>query len=179
MILTTVVLTPYRCLHFQSHALQKMSKKFFVLHSTSSSGPARFDYYDNEKKFKGNNPPKKSIHLHTCFNINKKVDSKHKFGISIFLGTECFAVAAESEPDQDDWLGLLLKFQNEYLLDGEAPKTHYGKLWSSLEAVLCPASEKKGPKGPVLTQNGGHIEYMWAIKNKTKKTPYIYNSLLR
>jgi len=44
--------------------------------------------------------------------------------------------------------------------------------------VFCPASEKKGPKGPLVTKNGGHVEYMWAIKTSKQKT-YIYNSLLR
>lgn len=105
-----------------------MSKKYFVLRSTSSSGPARLDYYDSEKKFKAAYPPKRSIHLHKCFNINKKVDSKHKFGIVIFFDQECLSVAAESEVDQEDWLNFLLEYQNEYLQDGEPPKQHYGKL---------------------------------------------------
>jgi len=26
--------------------------------------------------------------------------------------------------------------------------------------VFCPASELKGPKGPLVTKNGGHVEYM-------------------
>ena len=30
--------------------------------------------------------------------------------------------------------------------------------------VFCPASEKNGPNGPLVTKHGGHVEYMWAIK---------------
>jgi len=38
-----------------------------------------------------------------------------------------------------------------------------------LYTVFCPASEKTGPKGPLVTKNWGHLEYMWAIKKiKTK-----------
>jgi len=35
--------------------------------------------------------------------------------------------------------------------------------------VFCPAAEKKGPKGPLVTKNGGHVEYMWNIKKKKRK----------
>ena len=31
-------------------------------------------------------------------------------------------------------------------------------------AVFCPASEKKGPKGQLVTKYRGHVEYMRAIK---------------
>ena len=42
-------------------------------------------------------------------------------------------------------------------------------------AVFCPASEQKGPKGPLVTKNGGHVEYLWAIKKiKTKVISIIH-----
>ncbi|WAR16560.1 IRS1-like protein, partial [Mya arenaria] len=62
--------------------LKTMKKKYFILRSTSSSGPSRLDYYDSEKKFKTGHLPKRSIHLFKCFNINKKID-KHKSFSSI------------------------------------------------------------------------------------------------
>jgi hypothetical protein len=105
---------------------QTMKKKFFILRATSSSGPARLDYFDNEKKFKTNHPPKKSYELHTFFNINKKVDSKHKFGIAIFLPNECFSVLAENEAEQEDWISKMLEYQNEFLPQDEEPRNHYG-----------------------------------------------------
>lgn len=104
-----------------------MKKKFFILRATSSSGPARLDYFDNEKKFKTGHPPKKSYHLHTVFNINKRTDSKHKFGIAIFLPSECFSVLADSLEEQEDWMNKMLEYQNEYLPQDEEPRPHYGK----------------------------------------------------
>ncbi|XP_052763258.1 uncharacterized protein LOC128205563 [Mya arenaria] len=108
--------------------LKTMKKKYFILRSTSSSGPSRLDYYDSEKKFKTGHLPKRSIHLFKCFNINKKID-KHKSVISIFEGTECFSVIADSEEEQEDWLSKLLEYQNEYLPDGEGPKPHFEYVW--------------------------------------------------
>lgn len=105
-----------------------MKKKYFVLRSTSSSGPARLEYYDSEKKFKAGQLPKRSIHLHTCFNINKKSDSRHgKHGIALYTSEDCFTVLAESEKQQEAWLSVILEFQNEYLPDGDMHKEHYGE----------------------------------------------------
>jgi len=42
-------------------------------------------------------------------------------------------------------------------------------LLSDTYSVFCPAAEKKGPKGPLVTKNGGHVEYMWNIKKKKRK----------
>jgi len=42
-----------------------------------------------------------------------------------------------------------------------------------MNAVFCPASEKKESKGLLVTKNGGHVEYMWAIKIDKNKS-YIY-----
>jgi len=105
-----------------------MKKKYFILRATSSSGPSRLDYYDNEKSFQIGHLPKRSIHLYKCFNINRRIDSKHKYGVSLFEGSECFTVLADSEVEQEDWLNCLLEYQNEYLPEGEPPKVHYGKL---------------------------------------------------
>lgn len=103
-----------------------MKKKYFVLRSTSSSGPARLEYHDNEKKFKQGHAAKRTIHLHHCFNINKKSDTKHKFAVALFLKEECFSLVFEDEESQERWLASLLEYQNEYLLEGESPKPHYG-----------------------------------------------------
>ena len=103
-----------------------MKKKYFVLRSTSSSGPARLDYHDSKKKFESGHPPKRSIHLHQCFNINRKSDTKHKFAVALYTRDDCFSVVMDDEATQERWLNSLLEYQNEYLLDGELPKPHYG-----------------------------------------------------
>ncbi|XP_060564287.1 uncharacterized protein LOC132723566 isoform X2 [Ruditapes philippinarum] len=136
--------------------LKTMKKKFFILRATSSSGPARLDYFDNEKKFKTNHPPKKSYELHTFFNINKKVDSKHKFGIAIFLPNECFSVLAENEAEQEDWISKMLEYQNEFLPQDEEPRTHYDYVWQGIIKHKSPSSCSKitGPYRLCLSELG-------------------------
>ncbi|XP_035228178.1 insulin receptor substrate 1-B-like, partial [Stegodyphus dumicola] len=94
--------------------LKTMKKKYFVLRTESESGPARLEYYDSEKKFKAGGPPKRSIHIKTCFNINRKVDAKHKLAIALYTKDDCFSVVADSEASLEDWLNAMLELQ----LDG-------------------------------------------------------------
>nr|KAG5710828.1 hypothetical protein BaRGS_026979 [Batillaria attramentaria] len=106
-----------------------MKKKFFVLRSTSSSGPARLEYYDSEKKFNAGQLPKRSIHLHTCFNINRKSDGRHKYAIALYTKEECFSVVCEDEKEQENWLTGMLDYQNEYIRDDERCREHYEHVW--------------------------------------------------
>ncbi|XP_033726589.1 insulin receptor substrate 2-like [Pecten maximus] len=110
--------------------LKTMKKKFFLMRSTSSSGPARFEYYDSEKKFRNGQPPKRVIHLHTCFNINKKSDTRIKNAISLYTRDDCFSVIAENTMEQDHWLEFLLEYQTEYS-DGVTvpPRIHFDYVW--------------------------------------------------
>ncbi|XP_055941228.1 insulin receptor substrate 1-like isoform X2 [Argiope bruennichi] len=94
--------------------LKTMKKKYFVLRTESESGPARLEYYDNEKKFKAGSTAKRSIPIKTCFNINRKVDAKHKYAIALYTKDDCFSVVTENEQSQEDWLNALLELQ----LDG-------------------------------------------------------------
>jgi hypothetical protein len=41
--------------------LKTMKKKYFVLRSETAQSSARLEYYDSEKKFKANTPPKKVL----------------------------------------------------------------------------------------------------------------------
>ncbi|XP_013068422.2 insulin receptor substrate 1-like isoform X2 [Biomphalaria glabrata] len=117
--------------------MKTMKKKFFVLRSTSSSGPARLEYYDSEKKFNSGTSAKHPIHLHTCFNINKKSDSKHgKWGIVLYSKDECFTVLTESETEQNSWLELMLEYQSEYLPCGDV-RDHYDHVWSINVHTKC------------------------------------------
>lgn len=109
--------------------LKTNKKKYFVLRSTSSSGPARLEYYDSEKKLRAGLPPKRSVILHTCFNINKKNDSRQKYAIALYTKDECFSVVADDAVEQELWLNLLLKLQNEFIPPGEMPKRHFDHVW--------------------------------------------------
>lgn len=110
-----------------------MKKKFFVLRAGSESGPARLEYYDNEKRMKSN--PKRSIVLQACFNINKKLDPKHKLAIALYTKDDCFSIVPETEAELEEWLTWLLALQQGHVtregnittIDKEAkPKPHFG-----------------------------------------------------
>ncbi|XP_056267274.1 insulin receptor substrate 1-B [Pseudoliparis swirei] len=91
---------------------KSMHRRFFVLRAASEHGPARLEYYENEKKFRSKSPvPKKVLSLETCFNINKRADSKNKHMIVLYTRSESFAIAADSEEVQDEWYQAMLDLQ--------------------------------------------------------------------
>ncbi|KAM6949329.1 insulin receptor substrate 1-B [Aplochiton taeniatus] len=91
---------------------KSMHRRYFVLRTASVRGPARLEYYESEKKFRGKAPvPKKALALETCFNINKRADSKNKHMIVLYTRSESFAIAAENEADQDEWYQAMVDLQ--------------------------------------------------------------------
>uniref|UniRef100_A0A667ZJ44 Si:ch211-284e13.4 n=1 Tax=Myripristis murdjan TaxID=586833 RepID=A0A667ZJ44_9TELE len=91
---------------------KSMHRRFFVLRAASEHGPARLEYYENEKKFRSKSPvPKKAVNLETCFNINKRADSKNKHMIVLYTRSESFAIAADSEEVQNEWYQAMLDLQ--------------------------------------------------------------------
>ncbi|XP_030072592.1 insulin receptor substrate 1 [Microcaecilia unicolor] len=92
---------------------KSMHKRFFVLRTSSESGPARLEYYENEKKWRHKSgAPKRSIPLESCFNINKRADSKNKHLVALYTKDEYFAVAADSEQEQESWYQCLVELHN-------------------------------------------------------------------
>ncbi|XP_007258159.3 insulin receptor substrate 1-B [Astyanax mexicanus] len=92
---------------------KSMHRRFFVLRAASEHGPARLEYYENEKKFRSKSPvPKKVVHLEACFNINKRADSKNKHMIVLYTRGESFAVAADTEQAQEEWYQAMLDLQS-------------------------------------------------------------------
>ncbi|XP_026229070.1 insulin receptor substrate 1-B [Anabas testudineus] len=91
---------------------KSMHRRFFVLRAASEHGLARLEYYENEKKFRSKSPvPKKVVNLETCFNINKRADSKNKYMIVLYTRSESFAIAADSEEVQNEWYQAMLDLQ--------------------------------------------------------------------
>lgn len=91
---------------------KSMHRRFFVLRAASEHGPARLEYYENEKKFRSKSPvPKKMVNLESCFNINKRADSKNKHMIVLYTRGESFAIAADSEDAQNEWYQAMLDLQ--------------------------------------------------------------------
>ncbi|XP_051756531.1 insulin receptor substrate 1-B isoform X2 [Ctenopharyngodon idella] len=91
---------------------KSMHRRYFVLRTASERGPARLEYYESEKKFRGKAPvPKRALALETCFNINKRADSKNKYMIVLYTRAESFVVAAENEADQEEWYQAMVELQ--------------------------------------------------------------------
>ncbi|XP_030633690.1 insulin receptor substrate 1-B [Chanos chanos] len=92
---------------------KSMHKRFFVLRVASAAGPARLEYYENEKKWRHKSgAPKRSIPLESCFNINKRADSKNKYLVALYTKDEYFAIAADNELEQDTWYQALVDLHN-------------------------------------------------------------------
>uniref|UniRef100_A0A8C9KTC9 Insulin receptor substrate 1 n=1 Tax=Serinus canaria TaxID=9135 RepID=A0A8C9KTC9_SERCA len=135
---------------------KSMHKRFFVLRAASESGPARLEYYENEKKWRHKSgAPKRSIPLESCFNINKRADSKNKHLVALYTKDEHFAIAADSEPEQESWAkGLGEAGEDSY---GEvAPGPAFKEVW---QVILK-------PKGLGQTKNLIGI-YRLCLTNKT------------
>lgn len=110
--------------------LKTNKKKYFVLYSASVEKPARLEYYDSEKKFKTRfGHPKRSIVLKSCFHINKRVDTKHKFVISLYTKDDCFCVVFESEADMTRWLDEMLAIHRIEDHEMDKPRTVFGMLF--------------------------------------------------
>lgn len=90
-----------------------MHKRFFVLRAASDTGPSRLEYYENEKKWRHKSgAPKRSVPLESCFNINKRADSKNKYLVALYTKDEYFSIAADNELEQDAWYQALVDLHN-------------------------------------------------------------------
>nr|XP_033814959.1 insulin receptor substrate 1 [Geotrypetes seraphini] len=112
---------------------KSMHKRFFVLRASSESGPARLEYYENEKKWRHKaGAPKRSIPLESCFNINKRADSKNKHLVALYTKDEYFALAADGEQEQESWYQCLVELysrgkSHDALGEGESEES-YGEV---------------------------------------------------
>ncbi|XP_075056102.1 insulin receptor substrate 2 [Mixophyes fleayi] len=99
-------------------------KRFFVLKEPGEGCPAaRLEYYESEKKWRSKSAAaKRVISLDSCLNINKRADAKNKYLIALYTRDEYFAVAAESEQEQESWYRAL----TELLSTGRGEKERNG-----------------------------------------------------
>ncbi|XP_063244069.1 uncharacterized protein LOC134543147 isoform X2 [Bacillus rossius redtenbacheri] len=110
--------------------LKTMRKKFFVLRGDCSEYSSRLEYYDSEKKWKTHHAPKRCIVLKMCFNINRRLDTKHKHVIALYTKDDCFCLVLETEEELEDWLKALLSLQHgEDVPDGAPPKPVFEHVW--------------------------------------------------
>ncbi|XP_026474435.1 insulin receptor substrate 1-like isoform X3 [Ctenocephalides felis] len=109
-----------------------MKKKYFVLRSDSAEASARLEYYDSEKKYKARSPPKRAILLRSCFNINRRSDTKHKCVIALHMKDDCFCMLLDAEAELTQWLRALLALQrggDDENDTGEAPRPTFEHVW--------------------------------------------------
>ncbi|XP_017095870.2 insulin receptor substrate 1 isoform X1 [Drosophila bipectinata] len=117
--------------------LKTMKKKFFVLYEETSTNQARLEYYDSEKKFLQRSEPKRVIYLKDCFNINRRLDTKHRFVIVLSSREGGFGIVLESENDLRKWLDKLLFLQRNIA-------NVNGQVYSVYEHVWQVIIQKKG-----------------------------------
>lgn len=117
--------------------LKTMKKKFFVLYEETSINQARLEYYDTEKKFLQRAEPKRVIYLKDCFNINRRLDTKHRFVIVLSSREGGFGIVLESENDLRKWLDKLLLLQRNIA-------NVNGQVYSAYEHVWQVIIQKKG-----------------------------------
>lgn len=106
-------------------------KRFFVLRAPAGGGDAdggggggapRLEYYESEKKWRSKAAaPKRVIALDCCLNVHKRADAKHKYLVALYTRDEYFAVAADSEQEQDGWYRALAQLLGETRAQAEPP----------------------------------------------------------
>ncbi|XP_061641739.1 insulin receptor substrate 2-like [Phyllopteryx taeniolatus] len=102
--------------HLLSHGVKKCGylrkqkhghRRFFLLRESADHSPARLEYYESEKKWRNKGAAKRVISLDSCLCVNKRADAKHKHLIALYTKDEYFAVAADSEQEQESWYVVL------------------------------------------------------------------------
>ncbi|XP_017025696.1 insulin receptor substrate 1 [Drosophila kikkawai] len=117
--------------------LKTMKKKFFVLYEETCNTTARLEYYDTEKKFLQKAEPKRIIYLKNCFNINRRLDTKHRYVIVLSSREGGFGIVLESENDLRKWLDKLLFLQRNIANTN-------GQVFSTYDHVWQVIIQKKG-----------------------------------
>lgn len=120
-----------------------MKKKYFVLYSDSPTNAARLEYYDSEKKYKSRSNPKRTIILKNCFNINRRLDTKHKFVIALSIKDGGFSIVLDSEEELHKWLSALLCLQRGEDTESESPKPIFEHVWQ-VQVQRKGLAEEKG-----------------------------------
>ncbi|XP_053694645.1 insulin receptor substrate 1 [Sabethes cyaneus] len=121
-------------LHGYHRKLKTNKKKYFVVYGDTPEKNARLEYFDSEKKFKqswlksSSVQAKRSIVLRSCFNINKRHDTK-KHVIALYTKDDCFCIVFDSEEELNRWLRTLLSLQRGEESEGEPPRPTFEHVW--------------------------------------------------
>ncbi|XP_042330836.1 insulin receptor substrate 1-like isoform X2 [Sceloporus undulatus] len=91
-------------------------RRYFVLRCGSERGPARLEYYENEKKFRTGGPcprPKRVFPLASALNVNKRADARHRYLIVLYGRDGTFGVAAENAEQQQTWYTAMMELRRK------------------------------------------------------------------
>lgn len=124
------------------HKLHKRSgkrQKYFVIFDDAPDKPGtgRLEYFDNEKKYKssmeksksgGITNEKRSIILCTCFNINRRCDTKYEHVIGLYRKDDTFSIVAKNDIECNVWLKQMLILQRgKESVDADQPRPTFGE----------------------------------------------------
>lgn len=93
---------------------KSMRRRFFVLRGPGSRGPARLEYYENEKKFRlgdGSGGPRGTVVLEEVFGVNKRADAKRRHLLVLYTRDGGLCVSADGEEEQDAWYQAIQELQ--------------------------------------------------------------------
>ncbi|KAM4037169.1 insulin receptor substrate 1-like [Anomaloglossus baeobatrachus] len=93
---------------------KSMHRRFFVLRGPGSRGPARMEYYENEKKFRlgdGSGEPRGTIILEEAFAVNKRADAKRRHLLVLYTRDGGLCVSADGEEEQEAWYQAIQELQ--------------------------------------------------------------------
>ncbi|XP_061547580.1 insulin receptor substrate 2 [Phycodurus eques] len=132
-------------------------KRYFVLREPGEGCPARLEYYESEKKWRSKSAAKRVVPLDCCLNVNKRADAKHKYLIALYTKDEYFAVAAESEGEQEGWYRML----TDLIADG---RVFNGSASNSASSLVGFDEASYGVIAPVSAA----YKEVWQVNMKSK-----------
>ncbi|XP_019712985.1 insulin receptor substrate 2-like [Hippocampus comes] len=137
-------------------------RRFFVLREPADRSPARLEYYESEKKWRNKGAAKRVISLDSCLCVNKRADAKHKHLIALYTKDEYFAVAADSEQDQENWYVVLTDLLAE------------GRVYDSPASTSSLVGFEEANYGIVTPATAAYKE-VWQVNLKSKGLGQVKN----
>ncbi|XP_076008498.1 insulin receptor substrate 2-like isoform X2 [Genypterus blacodes] len=137
-------------------------RRFFVLREATDCFPARLEYFESEKKWRNKSAAKRVLTLDSCLCVNMRADAKHKHLIALYTKDEYFAVAADSEQDQESWFGVLTELIAE------------GKVYDSPASTSSLVGFEESSYG-LITPASAVYKEVWQVNLKSKGLGQIKN----
>ncbi|XP_037321083.2 insulin receptor substrate 2-like [Pungitius pungitius] len=137
-------------------------RRFFVLREPTERSPACLEYYESEKKWRNKSAAKRLITLDSCLCVNKRADAKHRHLIALYTKDEYFAVAADSEQEQESWYEVLTDLIAE------------GKMYDSPASTSSLVGFEEASYGLMAPVTAAYTE-VWQVNLKSKGLGQIKN----